>query len=227
MPKPRDRSHNRSGKHGLERALYSAKRKDQQLRLKADQDGGDSSADGSDEEDGDNEEYMLNSDDELERDIAEFNRSLEERPADDAASSLPQHTDQSGSSENKRALAAGASEPNSVPDAVKECFTQPCVWDQAMIFADQLKLMQILQRLSEHLTAATLSIKQGKELDAVAIVVAGCICAVADSVMRRRAVDQPSEACSHLMGLFCEHMRSKCHGFLRAFHRSILSTTCV
>ena len=203
MPKPRDKGHNRS-EQGLETTLQSIKRKESQLHS-ANQEQ-DLSTDDSDEEDGG--EDMLNSDDELERDIAEFNRSLEERMVNDSAS-VPQPTDQCSKSESddkKHMLKFGASEFGFTADAVKKKVTQSCVWDQAMVFADQLKLMQILQRLAEHLTAAALSIKQSKEVDAVAIVVAGCICAVADSIMRRRAVDQPSEACSHLMGMLSERM---------------------
>ena len=62
-------------------------------------------------------------------------------------------------------------------------------------------MMQTLERINEHFVAACMSIPACKELDSVSIIVNGCICAVADAVMRRRANDHPSEACSHLMGM--------------------------
>lgn len=85
---------------------------------------------------------------------------------------------------------------STLADAVRE----PCLWDEDVLFKDQVEMMQTLERINEHFVAACMSIPACKELDAVSIIVNGCICAVADAVMRRRAVDHPSEACSHLMG---------------------------
>ncbi len=57
-----------------------------------------------------------------------------------------------------------------------------------------------LQRLTEQFAAAALSIQQSRPFDAVCIVVPGCIAALADSIIRKLAIDEPSELCSHLMG---------------------------
>lgn len=83
---------------------------------------------------------------------------------------------------------------------VEEAVRMPCVWDHDVMFADQLKLLQTLQRIAEHFVAAAASSRPDRARDAASIIVMGCITAVADAVMRRRALDEPSEACSHLMG---------------------------
>jgi len=84
--------------------------------------------------------------------------------------------------------------------ALEDAVTESCVWDQDILFKDQVEIMQTLERIHEHFVAATLSISHCKEVDAVAVTVSGCICAIGDAVMRRRATDHPSEACSHLLG---------------------------
>jgi hypothetical protein len=63
-----------------------------------------------------------------------------------------------------------------------------------------VELLLTLQRLSEHFAAAFFSIQQSRPFDAVGIVVTGCMSAVADAIMRKIAIDEPSEVCSHLMG---------------------------
>ena len=49
-----------------------------------------------------------------------------------------------------------------------------------------------LQRLSELFVSSALSIQQSRSFDAVSITVLGCVAAVADAVLRRLAVDEPS-----------------------------------
>ena len=63
-----------------------------------------------------------------------------------------------------------------------------------------MELLETIQRLAEHFAAAALSIMQSRSFDGVCIVVTGCIAAIADAVIRKIATDEPSEACSHLMG---------------------------
>ena len=60
--------------------------------------------------------------------------------------------------------------------------------------------MLLLRRLGEHFAAAAMSITQSRAFDAVCAVVPGCLAALADVVMRRRATVEPSPACVHLMG---------------------------
>lgn len=45
-----------------------------------------------------------------------------------------------------------------------------------------------------------MSIQQSRPFDAVCIIVPGCICAIADAIMRKIATDEPSAVCCHLMG---------------------------
>lgn len=60
--------------------------------------------------------------------------------------------------------------------------------------------MLTLQRISEHFAAAVFSIQQSRPFDAVCLITSGCICALSDAIMRKIAIDEPSEACCHLMG---------------------------
>lgn len=75
-----------------------------------------------------------------------------------------------------------------------------CIWDEPITYELQVELLLTLQRITEHFTAACLSIQQSRPFDAVCIIVTGCLTALADAIMRKIAIDEPSEACSHLMG---------------------------
>eukprot|EP00808_Paulinella_micropora_P006835 g75373.t1 len=89
----------------------------------------------------------------------------------------------------------------SVGDKMEETSVKAhCIWDQPIKYALQVELMLELQRLSEHFASKVLSLHQCRELDAVCMIIPGVIAAIADAVMRKRAVDLPSEACTHLMG---------------------------
>jgi len=52
----------------------------------------------------------------------------------------------------------------------------------------------------EHFVAAYFSMHQSRPLDAVGIITTGCIAAISDALMRKLAVDEPSEVCAHLTG---------------------------
>ena len=75
-----------------------------------------------------------------------------------------------------------------------------CIWAQSMTYSQQLDTIILLQRLMEHFASACFSLHNTKSFDAVRIVVAAAIAAVADSVMRRRASDIPSVVSAHLLG---------------------------
>jgi hypothetical protein len=64
----------------------------------------------------------------------------------------------------------------------------------------QVELLITLQRVTEHFAAAAMSIQQSRPFDAVCIVVVGCIAALSDAIMRKLAIDEPSELCAQLMG---------------------------
>ena len=75
-----------------------------------------------------------------------------------------------------------------------------CLWRSPLLYAQQLDLMLLLQRIIEHFAASIFSIDHTRSLDGVRMVVPACIAAVADCVMRQLAIDIPSEVCMHLRG---------------------------
>ena len=77
---------------------------------------------------------------------------------------------------------------------------EPCLWDAPITYELQMELVTTLRRLTQHFIAAAMSQQQSRSLDAVCVTVCGCMAAIADAVLRRRAYDLPSEVCSHLMG---------------------------
>jgi hypothetical protein len=70
----------------------------------------------------------------------------------------------------------------------------------AMDYQLQVELSLSLARLSEQFVAAALSIQHSRSFDATCTVVPGCIAAIADAILRRRAADRPSEFCCILNG---------------------------
>jgi hypothetical protein len=76
----------------------------------------------------------------------------------------------------------------------------PCIWDQPMTYELQVELLLTLQRLMELLAMAGLSIQQSRSLDATMIIVSGSIAAIADSIIRKEATDEPSECSTHFIG---------------------------
>jgi thiol-disulfide isomerase/thioredoxin len=76
----------------------------------------------------------------------------------------------------------------------------PCIWDEPMSYDLQVNLMLTLQRITEILISAGLSIQQSRTLDAVLLISTGAIAAIADATMHQLAYDEPSEVCAHLLG---------------------------
>jgi hypothetical protein len=60
--------------------------------------------------------------------------------------------------------------------------------------------MMTLQRLTEHLIAAFFSIQASRTFDSSALVTLGCLNAVADSLIRKIAMKEPSVVSCHLQG---------------------------
>jgi hypothetical protein len=77
---------------------------------------------------------------------------------------------------------------------------EACIWAEPMTYSQQLDTIILLQRLMENFAAAAFSLHPTKSFDAVRIVVAAAMAAVADCVMRRRASDMPSVVSTHLLG---------------------------
>ena len=67
-----------------------------------------------------------------------------------------------------------------------------------MLYAQQLDILLLCQRIMEHFVAATLSLQPNRALDATKVIVSGCIMTVADRVMRVKATDIPSEVHSFI-----------------------------
>ena len=78
--------------------------------------------------------------------------------------------------------------------------SEACIWDAPISHSMQVELMQVLKRVMEQLYWSSMSIRQSRPFDAACIILPGCIAAIADSILRRKAFDHPSEVCSHLMG---------------------------
>ena len=79
-----------------------------------------------------------------------------------------------------------------------------CIWDGEIDYELQVELLLTLQRICEHFVASAMSTQQSRPFDAVCITVPGVIAAIADVVMHKLAVDEPSECCAHLLGLTVE-----------------------
>ena len=91
--------------------------------------------------------------------------------------------------------------------------SQPCIWDEEISYELQVELLLVLQRLMEHFSSAVLAMQPSRSLDAVRVIVPGCICVIADAIIRRRAFDNPSVVCSLLMGLDANGRQLGVQGF--------------
>jgi thiol-disulfide isomerase/thioredoxin len=88
-----------------------------------------------------------------------------------------------------------------LPKAADDVAASNCIWLKSpVLYAQQLDLMLLLQRIMEHFVAAAFSVDHTRTMDGVRMVVPACIAAVADAVMRKTAQDIPSEVCMHLAG---------------------------
>ena len=90
--------------------------------------------------------------------------------------------------------------PRPEGDLVGAVFPWRCLWRTPMLYDQQLGLLLLLQRITEHFAASTLSVDHTHALDAVRMVVPACIACIADCVMRQIATDKPSRVCVHLRG---------------------------
>jgi thiol-disulfide isomerase/thioredoxin len=88
-----------------------------------------------------------------------------------------------------------------LPKPADDVAASNCIWlNSQVLYAQQLDLMLLLQRIMEHFVAAAFSVDHTRAMDGVRMVVPACIAAVADAVMRKTAQDIPSEVCMHLAG---------------------------
>jgi thiol-disulfide isomerase/thioredoxin len=81
-----------------------------------------------------------------------------------------------------------------------EATNSECYWDQPINYELQVEILLTLNRLQEAFSASAMSIQLNRSFDAVCTVVPGVIMAIADAVLRRLAVDRPSEFSGILMG---------------------------
>eukprot|EP00965_Chrysotila_dentata_P120423 3982014-Pleurochrysis_carterae.AAC.4 len=111
---------------------------------------------------------------------------------------MPRPAVSTNSAHGSDASAAQSTARPSSDDAVAAC--NDCLWRSPMLYATQLDLMLLLQRITEHFAASAFTLDHTRAIDAVRMVVMACIAAVADCVMRQIATDVPSEVCAHLRG---------------------------
>lgn len=129
------------------------------------------------------------------------------KTADETAESNAAEAEEKASREQEKIeLSAGAA-------AEKMLCGQACIWDSDITYELQVEMLLVLQRLTEHFAAAVLSLQASRPLDAVRVVVPGCICAISDAIIRRRAIDNPSVACAQLMGLDAHGRQLGVQGF--------------
>ena len=197
VPKPRSKEHNRANESDLEVTHKSAqRRREKQKKKKKRNEARKKAGRGKNRKRKQKKASSAagkakDSDDELDEEIDEFEQELQA----EAQESKGPAGDESKTSAPEASLDTSAGD-----EVLGGVIAESCVWDDDILFEEQLELMQTLERINEHFVAAMMSIRPCKELDAVGIIVNGCICAIGDAVMRRRATDHPSEVCSHLMG---------------------------
>jgi hypothetical protein len=202
IPKPRSKDHNRASVQDFEITHNSKKRRQAKIKVRKQKQkksknmrtktkkGGKGGAG----------KKSKDSEDELEKEINAVLKNNEDSHAHaESKGSSKNNTTESKQTQSKGKIDEGLDRAPG-EESLREAISEDCIWDQPLLFEEQLEIMQTLERVNEHFAAATMSIRPCKELDAVAIIVNGCICAIGDAVMRRRATDHPSEACSHLMG---------------------------
>jgi hypothetical protein len=163
---------------------------------------------------------------------AERRRRKEETKKQEIAAKREEMRKAKGKRTPKKASGDEAADPNAADEAedrarrlldkldtspgdalIASVCAQPCIWDEDITYELQLELLLVLQRLMEHFAAAVLSLQASRPLDAVKIIVPGCICAISDAIIRRRACDNPSVACAQLMGLDATGRQLGIHGF--------------
>jgi hypothetical protein len=77
---------------------------------------------------------------------------------------------------------------------------QPCVWQTPMSYSCQLDLCICLGRILEHFISSAFSLHTNKPLDAIKLIITGCIAAMVDVTIRHVSTDQTSEFCLHYLG---------------------------
>jgi hypothetical protein len=82
----------------------------------------------------------------------------------------------------------------------REAVDGACIWDETITYELQVEILLTIQRLAENFAAAAMSIQQSRPFDAVCIIVPAVMACLSDSVIRKLAIDEPSELSSHLMG---------------------------
>ena len=85
-----------------------------------------------------------------------------------------------------------------------------CVWQTPMSYSIQIDITLCLGRIMEHFISSVFSLYPSKSLDALKIIITGCIAAILDVTLRKVGTDQPSEFCLRYMG---ERMGGKGNGY--------------
>lgn len=75
-----------------------------------------------------------------------------------------------------------------------------CVWQTPMSYSLQIDISICLGRIMEHFISSVFSLHSTKSLDALKLILTGCIAAILDATLRKIGTDQPSEFCLRYMG---------------------------
>ena len=86
--------------------------------------------------------------------------------------------------------------PITHPDRRKRCF-----WASQDVRSDtQIDILRILNLLSRHFATASLSVKTTRSGDAIRILTFSCMATVFDAILRKQAIDLPSQVSLHYAG---------------------------
>ena len=75
-----------------------------------------------------------------------------------------------------------------------------CLWYTPMSYSIQLDICICLGRILEHFISSAYSLFNTKSLDAIKLIITGCITSMIDVTLRHLSTDQNSEFCLHYMG---------------------------
>ena len=79
---------------------------------------------------------------------------------------------------------------------VLSVWSQSCILDEEISYELQVELLLVLQRIMEHFSTEVLSLQASRSLDALRIILPGCMCVIGEAVIHHRAFDNPSVTCT-------------------------------
>lgn len=86
------------------------------------------------------------------------------------------------------------------PRAYSAADFSSCVWQSPMTYSQQIDVAICLGRIMEHFISSVFSLVSTKSLDALKVILTGCIAAILDATLRKVSTDQASEFCLRYIG---------------------------